>query len=369
MLQKFRTGLLLCLLAVGGCTNGEFDIRPVFGINGVDRVSASGSPFEAGKLEFEAGRYGLAVKQFQKAVNEEPVSIRALNGLAAAYDKLRRYDLSERIYRSALTLNPASTQTLNNLGYSYLMQGKLDLAATFLREATAHGGKDREINANLRLLEASAARPKPVSLSRNTIAAPSQVIKTKSSSRQRVTQPRMRLVRTAQSTRTLFTQPSIHPIAATFRDPTVSPKFMSGKKLVGIRTNRRKTVTWKSSTIQSKHRTPTEQATKTLPHTKQASIEVSNGTGRSRMASRMRRYLSKKGQRVRWLTNAEHYRKKTTTLFYKPGMKSAAEKVAAVLPVKTRLVARTLQRADLQVELGADLLSFDRNLISSIRKA
>ena len=47
------------------------------------------------------------------------------------------------------------------------------------------------------------------------------------------------------------------------------------------------------------------------------SLEVSNGTGRRRMAARFRDYLAHHGASVLSLTNADHYRHMTTTLYYR----------------------------------------------------
>src|SRR3546814_7579021 len=66
---------------------------------------------------------------------DDPASVEAVNGLAAAYDQLGRYDLAERYYQRALAMDPTSVQTLNNLGYSLLLQGKPELALTFFRDA------------------------------------------------------------------------------------------------------------------------------------------------------------------------------------------------------------------------------------------
>ena len=51
-------------------------------------------------------------------------SLRALNGIAACYDKLGRYHVAMRYYDKALRIDPDSSLTLNNLGYSLLLQGK-----------------------------------------------------------------------------------------------------------------------------------------------------------------------------------------------------------------------------------------------------
>src|SRR3546814_3789812 len=75
------------------------------------------SSYQQAKADFGEARYGLAVKRFQMAMAEEPASVEAVNGIAAASDQLGRYDLAERFYPRALAMDPASVQTLNNFGY------------------------------------------------------------------------------------------------------------------------------------------------------------------------------------------------------------------------------------------------------------
>src|SRR3546814_7707357 len=102
-------------------------------LSGLIAGDPSLSSYEQAKADFAAARYGLAVKRFRRAMADDPASVEAVNGLAAAYDQLGRYDLAERYYQRALAMDPTSVQTLNNLGYSLLLQGKPELALTFFR--------------------------------------------------------------------------------------------------------------------------------------------------------------------------------------------------------------------------------------------
>ena len=106
------------------------------------------SSYERGKLHYNAGRFGLAVKHFQLAVDRGPDFIEALNGLAASYDRLGRYDLAARHYGRALGADPDSTQTLNNIGFSYLLQQRFDLAVAYLRDAHSRDMDDPVVAAN-----------------------------------------------------------------------------------------------------------------------------------------------------------------------------------------------------------------------------
>ncbi len=90
-----------------------------------------------------------------------------------------------------------------------------------------------------------------------------------------------------------------------------------------------------------------------------AVIEVSNGAGRNRMAARMRTYLTGEGFIVGRITNADHFEHETTTIFYRPGLRTHAQELAAILPAKITLQERSALATGLRLELGRDLLGFD----------
>lgn len=98
-------------------------------------------------------------------------------------------------------------------------------------------------------------------------------------------------------------------------------------------------------------------------------IEVSNGTGRLRMAARMRAFLGTEGVDAGRLTNANHYSHMETTIFYRDGWKHYAEYLARILPAIVDLSGNDDQAADIRVELGADLLDFDRDMFYADRKS
>ena len=125
-----------------------------------------GSPYDRGLLAYQAGHYGLAAEELRTAVNQDPISVPALNALGAAYYQIGRYDLAQRQYQRALAVDPTSSQTLNNIGYSYLLQNRPDLAAVYLRDARRYSTVPEiteTLSANLeaaeRALDDDAAEP------------------------------------------------------------------------------------------------------------------------------------------------------------------------------------------------------------------
>jgi hypothetical protein len=91
-------------------------------------------------------------------------------------------------------------------------------------------------------------------------------------------------------------------------------------------------------------------------------VELSNGTGRRDMAARLRDYLETEGVKVGRLTNADHYRHMETTIYYRKGWRAYAEELARLLPAVIDLDGMEGQESDVRLELGGDLLDFDRGI-------
>ncbi len=93
-----------------------------------------------------------------------------------------------------------------------------------------------------------------------------------------------------------------------------------------------------------------------------AVLRVTNGTGRRRMAARMREYLDVIGIDVVRLTNANHYSHFETTVYYRTGWRDMAENVSRLLPAQVGIELDETMESDIQIVLGADLLHFDYHL-------
>ena len=104
-----------------------------------------------GREHFALGNYGIAVDSFAAAVGLNPQSVRALNGLAASYDKLGRFDLAQRYYSNAIAIDPNSPVTLNNAGYSQLLQGNIENALHMFELAAKLDPTSARIEANAQL--------------------------------------------------------------------------------------------------------------------------------------------------------------------------------------------------------------------------
>ena len=116
------------------------------------------------KVNFRNGDYGLAEKNYRKAVELTPRDAEAWLGLAATYDHLRRFDLADKAYEKVLQLGVKNAAVLNNAGYSQLMRGNLKSARRFFLKAYELEPDNPYVAHNLELLGESEKRVKRASL-------------------------------------------------------------------------------------------------------------------------------------------------------------------------------------------------------------
>ena len=91
-------------------------------------------------------------------------------------------------------------------------------------------------------------------------------------------------------------------------------------------------------------------------------LRIVNAVGRNHMASRMAIYLKAEGVSVNGLANAKRYAWGRTEIRYKAGYREAALKLAKTLPVQVKLIEASGTRSEIELQLGGDLVSFDRTL-------
>jgi len=135
--QSFKITALAAALILSGCTgvNKEHFYSANWRSKPSVNLSEPSNYYETGKQYFSQGRYGLALDQFKEELKNHKSSLRALNGIAACYDKLGRYHVAMQYYDMALRIDPDSSLTLNNLGYSLMLQGKSNRAEKVLSMA------------------------------------------------------------------------------------------------------------------------------------------------------------------------------------------------------------------------------------------
>jgi tetratricopeptide (TPR) repeat protein len=371
------------LLLLGACGAAGPETRPVFGYSGLVGSDSGLSTYEQAKADFTAARYGLAVNRFQLAMAEEPQSIEAVNGLAAAYDQLGRFDLAERYYRRALAMDPNSAQTLNNLGYSMLLQGKPQMALALFRDAARLEPESDVLAANAELAVAArmrlaaatdpvtdapgAAEASPVSLP----AGPAPRILRFSAGEQRLQlqpQPRAAIV----EIHTVPPMPAMPlpevevvplPVADSRPAPTPEAPVPASQPAAALPTVRVALQLPAEAALLPAG--PPEAGVATVDLS--GSLELANGNGRRHMAARTKTYLIGLGFAAARLTNADRFTHRTTTITYRPGYLGLAEAVSASLPVAPLLKEVAGQATDVRIELGGDLLEFDRGHLQAER--
>jgi lipoprotein NlpI len=96
-------------------------------------------------------KHKLAINEFNRALQQDPLLTKAYNAMGISYDKLNRYDQAVRCYQSAIKLDPNLDYTYNNLGYSYLLNSELDMAIEAFQKAIELNSKNNRYHNNLAL--------------------------------------------------------------------------------------------------------------------------------------------------------------------------------------------------------------------------
>lgn len=122
-----------------------------------DHVSLKGDKSKgflaAGQEHFTNQNFGLAEKNFRKAVEVRSDNASAWLGLAASLDQLGRFDFSDRAYKQLVQLKSNNARVLNNMGYSHLLRGDYQKARSLLNRAQQLDPQLEEIQGNIHLLE------------------------------------------------------------------------------------------------------------------------------------------------------------------------------------------------------------------------
>lgn len=147
--------ILVLLLVLPGCTRWP-DVRA--SAAAAFQPSDPGERYDRARHQLAMGNTALALEEFRALLRQNPRSLPALNGLAVAYDRLRRFDVSRTYYEQALGLDPTAPVTLNNFGTSLLLQGRLAEAQPLLERAATGADAAVSARAQANLAQLRAAR-------------------------------------------------------------------------------------------------------------------------------------------------------------------------------------------------------------------
>jgi hypothetical protein len=145
------TAVWLC-----SCTTDGPQIRPV-----VSQLNEGTTPFarayQEGRTELASGHSGLAIVAFERALRIDPTSVKAMNGIGAAYDDLKRYDIAQRYYQQALRAEPHNPDTLNNIAVS-LQLAHDPTASEWFQQAAQADPANPVIKANIAVAQAEGSK-------------------------------------------------------------------------------------------------------------------------------------------------------------------------------------------------------------------
>ncbi|MDX8406626.1 MAG: LytR C-terminal domain-containing protein [Mariprofundus sp.] len=293
--------LFVCLLLVGGCSSRTAflnSIQSVFRVQSDRSSQIRPDKHALGKQYFLDGRYGLALDMFLAEQARNSRSIPALNGIAACYDQLKRYDLALIYYYKALQLQPDSFETLSNLGYSFILQERTREARSVLQLALYANPQSARIKQQLAFLEEPPEQP---------LAGGAMVV---------------------------------YPVL---------PSDKTGPSATG------------SVDSFARASLPQLKQGQTKPAGMRGKIEVSNGNGSPGNARLLARYLKSHGERVWRITNAKGFNNQQTVIYYRPGSKPEADRIAGDLPATTKLLETSGNYPDIVVRMviGQDMVRYE----------
>jgi Flp pilus assembly protein TadD len=107
------------------------------------------SHYRMGYYLQERGRHKLAIREFEKVIVLDPNHVRAYNRMGVSYDFLGDFPRAVENYGKALKVNPDLDYVHNNLGYSYLLQGNHDAAIVAFQRAIALDDQKKRYHNNL----------------------------------------------------------------------------------------------------------------------------------------------------------------------------------------------------------------------------
>lgn len=374
----FRTAMLASVaLLASGCTADWSNERQVSYKWSQDPPAQASSQdtYALGKKQFSLGLYGMALKNFRVALVRAPKSLDHLNAVAATYDQLGRFDLAERYYALALGVDPNSVQTLNNIGYSFLMQKDYVSARYYLNQAAKLTHAENEfsgiVGANLVSLDMAEGRTTAVATLQRPIQAENVTVSVDSF--KTGTQGEVHAIATQQDVAKVAAAGTMPEQAGGIdgagvlqdREIVLVPAALVSPKISAAPIARVESEPLVAK-IEPVAKT-NEQVKRPLVATPQMLVEISNGAGRTKLASRTRQFMQQEGVVVGRLTNAEHYNFQSSTIFYRRGYAEKAREIADLFPMPMNLKAITEQRSDIRVLLGADSLDFDTTRLAAFK--
>ena len=344
-------------------------------------------------------KHQLALAALEETILADPKSTRAYNAMGVSYDCLQDFRRAVLAYKHALALDPNFADGYNNLGYSYFLQGKLDDALKAFKEAINRQPRNSKYRNNLALAYAKKGDYDRAfaefRVAGNEARAHYNIAQVYyqtgdfEKARHHLDQastiaPDMQLTKTG-----LLASAALADIARTPADNASGVPHNTLPYLVEIDTAGKKKLRYKIAAASSvsgaplgpaeekgirpsnRHLQPRDLAADPVESKilTEAEVEVANGNGVNRMASRVGTYLASKGLHVTRYTNADHFNFNNTKIYYHDDYLQDAFDVAKHIPGLQNMEKCTRfnrENIKIKVVLGKDLVPYDRLIASEI---
>lgn len=307
------------------------------------------------------GEHKKALEELNIVLLIDPENVKALNGMGLSYDKLKDYSHAQAAYRKALQLNPDLDYVQNNLGYSYLLQGRIDEAIPVLQKAIALNPKKAGFHNNLGLAFASKDRM-DIALDEFKLAG------NESQANFNIAQIYYRQGK--------FRAAKDHYSEALKLDPSFDRAKLASRTTDTLARLFQTTDTHLSSAME-KHslKKPSNLIIQVVDNgnslsvenapvsDKSTGIEVSNGNGVNGAARQLSDYLHDRGLTVSYITNADHFNHRATTIYYQKGYREAAFRLAGQIPGSQNIKQETSfdrPQTNVKIIIGKDIPSIKK---------
>jgi Flp pilus assembly protein TadD len=344
-------------------------------------------------------KHRLALSALEDAILADPKSVRAYNAMGISYDYLQDFTRAVLAYKRALVLDPDFADAHNNLGYSYFLQGKLDDAQEAFKDAIHLQPHNSKFHNNLAMVYAKKGQYDDAfaefKMAGNEARAHYNIAQVYyqtgelEKARRHLDQattiaPDMQVTKTG-----LLAAAALAEITGDLENnPSYTPDN-ARPHLIEIDIAGKKKLRYKIASTRPKGGAPEDMAAEdniyqsimqlepgdliadpaksNIP--KKAEVEVANGNGVNRMASRIGAYLASKGLHVTRYTNADHFNFNNTKIYYHDDYLQDAFNVAKHIPGLQNMEKYkefNPENIKIMVLLGKDLVPYDRLITSKL---
>jgi Tfp pilus assembly protein PilF len=330
----------MMVLALTGCVTGPknkpaWEAKPLMDIR--HGMANGAAYYQLGRFKEEQGDLAAAEAFYEKSLATDPKSVDALNALGKMYAKRGETERAAATYRRVAELSPQRAYLYNNIGYTLHLQGRHSEAIDALRQAvTLDPGYERAW-VNLQAAARKAGMPELAALAARRSLVPA------------VDEAPRPAVAAAE---TLPSGPAAVPVpAGTERQPVIRLVEVPARTAAGDGSLSLAGVSAGNPGAGPKPEPAAGQQAARAPR-----IEVSNGNGISRYASRVVEQLRSQGVAVSRVTNFTPFTVRRTYIEYRPGFAGAAGSLKDRVGNGVALVEAKGDRqgTDLRLVLGAD---------------